>query len=131
MKNSLLTFIICFITSSFFAQNDLSLIQEQYLIPIANKNGITVYNAENNFMNNLPGIVFHEDGSLTKKQNMGWCGTPPINYEEIKGKWKYNDATNLIELTYNNFRGQVFEEWMIVNLKENQAQFKMINKKRI
>ena len=103
MKNLLFTFVLCLLTSSFIAQNDLSAFHEQYLIPIANKNGIIVYNTENNFINNLPGIVFHEDGSLTKRQNSGWCGTPPINYSEFKGNWKYNSATNLFELTYNHW----------------------------
>ena len=64
MKNLLFTFVLCLLTS--YHCKWLSAFLEQYLIPIANKNGIIVYNTENNFINNLPGIVFHEDGLLLK-----------------------------------------------------------------
>jgi len=47
------------------------------------------------------GLRFMEDGSFIERKNAGWCGTPPVSYDNYKGNWKaINDSTLAINVTY-------------------------------
>ena len=34
------------------------------------------------------GFTIHEDGTFTEHKNAGWCGTPPITYDNFGGTWE-------------------------------------------
>ncbi|MFC2109534.1 hypothetical protein ACFLRU_00665 [Bacteroidota bacterium] len=45
--------------------------------------------------------TFKKDGSIIEHKNAGWCGTPPITYDEFVGKWNYeNEETIHLETAY-------------------------------
>ncbi|UJR38667.1 hypothetical protein I4U23_031333 [Adineta vaga] len=47
------------------------------------------------FISNKPGYQFKPDGQFIQRQNVGWCGTPPITYGNYEGRWKVFDKTTL------------------------------------
>lgn len=66
--------------------------------------GIYTYQKFDAFADDRPGIEFRSDFTLIKRQNAGWCGTPPITYANFDGTWK-KIADQRIELIYNYWGG--------------------------
>jgi hypothetical protein len=47
------------------------------------------------------GYKFNGDGTLTERQNSGWCGTPPITYANYPGTWNLiNDTLISLDVGY-------------------------------
>ena len=61
------------------------------------QNGNLVYESKRKFKKDKSGIEFKENGTVIRKQNSGWCGTPPIDFEIVSGTWK-NISDSLIEV---------------------------------
>lgn len=77
---------------------------------------------------NESGFVFKKNGRLTKRQNSSWCGTPPIEYKNYKGTWKYtSDSTILINHKY--WGGQAESELLIIDLNQKSLRLKILSNK--
>lgn len=60
----------------------------------------TVYNRSSAFIDEY-GYEFKSGGTLTQRQNAGWCGTPPITYADYAGTWSaINDTLIQVEVGY-------------------------------
>ena len=46
------------------------------------------------------GIEFLKDGSLVERKNAGWCGTPPVVYNNFSGDWHIQDDNIIINVAY-------------------------------
>ena len=64
---------------------------------------ITIYKRSDEFTNNYC-YHFKSDGTLTERQNEGWCGTPPISYADYEGTWEIMNDT-LINITVGSWNG--------------------------
>jgi hypothetical protein len=50
---------------------------------------------------NCYGFTIGQDGKFTERKNAGWCGTPPIAYENYDGNWtKLGESTLLVSVGY-------------------------------
>ena len=78
-----------------------------------------IYKKLEDFEEDKPGIRFLKDGTLLKRQNVGWCGTPPISYGLYDGTWKVEDGTKL-KITYQYWGGMIEEEMSIIDLTSNK-----------
>ena len=77
-----------------------------------------------------PGIQFNKDGTLIKRQNAGWCGTPPITYSNNEGNWTVlNDST--IRISYSYWRGPVEEDLWIQSVNDTKLQYQIIASRTI
>lgn len=76
-----------------------------------------------------PGIVFKKNGKLIKRQNSGWCGTPPIAYANYDGTWELRKNTLSLKYSFNN--GEMEEEWEIIERKNSILIYKLKNTKTI
>jgi hypothetical protein len=77
-----------------------------------------------------PGIQFNKDGTLIKRQNAGWCGTPPITYSNQEGNWTVlNDST--IRISYSYWRGPVEEDLWIQSVNDTKLQYQIIASRNI
>ena len=74
---------------------------------------------------NSPGIEFRKNGTLIKRQNAGWCGTPPITYSNQEGSWKILSDTS-IQISYDYWRGQVEENLWIQASEEGILKYEII-----
>lgn len=66
-----------------------------------------------------PGYRLLADGSLVRRQNVGWCGTPPIQYGNSPGRWRAR-PNGTLELSYGNWQGVVRERWTLVRLADDR-----------
>lgn len=64
------------------------------------------------------GFQFNSNGTLTERQNSGWCGTPPITYADYSGSWKYINDT-LIEVEVG-FWGGISTYQLDIELLDSQ-----------
>jgi len=56
-----------------------------------------VYKAEKELDPDKPGMIFEPGGKFIIRSIYGWCGTPPVTYENYKGTWEtISDSTILI-----------------------------------
>lgn len=78
-----------------------------------------VYVLEEDFDKEASGVKLKKSGKLVKRQNAGWCGTPPIHYEEVDGSWTMPDE-NTIELTYPYWGGTATDTWQIVSSTDTE-----------
>jgi len=76
-----------------------------------------------------PGIQFRKNGKLIKRQNSGWCGTPPIAYANYDGTWELRNK--ILTLKYSYFNGSIEEEWEIIEIKNNILKYKLKNTRTI
>lgn len=72
-----------------------------------------------------PGIQFNKDGTLIKRQNAGWCGTPPITYSNQEGTWRILSDTS-VQISYAYWRGQVEEDLWIQSSKKGILKYEII-----
>ena len=81
--------------------------------------GTVTYSKTKAFSKDKPGISFKAHEKLTKRQNVHWCGTPPVSYDNFKGKWKQtSDST--ITIFYKYWNGEASQDWLIVHLDAQQ-----------
>ena len=59
------------------------------------ENEVIEYVKSKNFNKNESGIEFKKNGKLIKRQNIGWCGTPPITYDNYDGSWEFSSDSTL------------------------------------
>ena len=83
------------------------------------QNNLVIYDKENSFNAELPGIEFKADGTVVKRQVSGFCATPPVHYEEVSGTWSEGpDGT--VTITYDYWGGSAEEDWRIDSVDGNE-----------
>ncbi len=103
------------LSSNLFVEKDKGLLGH-WIYDSVSEEGIT-YSKKSDFVRSKPGIAFLANGKLIKRQNAGWCGTPPISYSNFDGTWKW-DNENTISLSYAFWGGTINEVWEIDFTKE-------------
>ena len=77
-------------------------------------NGVT-YVHKKSFDKNKDGIEFKANGVVRIKQNTSWCGTPPIDFETVRGQWRQmNDS--IIHLEHPYWGGSMSKDIQITKL---------------
>jgi hypothetical protein len=91
-------------------------------------NGTDIYVKVKDLPPDKGGYQFDKDGTLTVKQNSGWCGTPPVHYQTVTGIWKkVNDS--VIHIEHRNWRGSVSKDLQVISLSKTEMAFKNYTKK--
>ena len=67
------------------------------------------------------GFTINDDGTFIERKNAGWCGTPPIYYDNFDGTWEAV-SDSLLEITVGYWGGTMTYQIRIVSLdKDNLA----------
>ena len=61
------------------------------------------------------GFTINEDGTFIEHKNAGWCGTPPISYDNFDGTWEAV-SDSLLEITVGYWGGTMTYQIRIVSL---------------
>jgi hypothetical protein len=98
---SLLMFVVVFFSCS---RDDLKPLYDDPILGIWTysdyRENTAVFNRSESFSDNHC-YNFKPDGTLIERKNSGWCGTPPINYENYNGTWaSVNDTVILINVGF-------------------------------
>lgn len=71
------------------------------------------------------GFTISENGSFTERKNSGWCGTPPITYDNFEGSWVAL-SDSLIEITVAYWGGTMNYQMRIVSLGPKELQIRYL-----
>ncbi len=74
-------------------------------------------------------VVFLENGQLIERKNGGWCGTPPVVYEDFKGQWRQRGK--LIDLEVPYWGGVLKETWELMELDAASLKVKVIQQQSV
>jgi hypothetical protein len=85
-----------------------------------NNEEITMTHA-NHLRNAEYGFSFKEGGIFVERKNAGWCGTPPVTYEDFEGTWNQTDS--LIVITVGYWGGQMEYRWIIQSINRRSFTF--------
>ncbi|WP_445710696.1 hypothetical protein [Flavobacterium sp.] len=83
------------------------------------QNGDQSFISKDRFQKDKSGIAFKENGTIVKRQNSGWCGTPPIDYVNVNGTWK-EISESLLEIQYESWNGRNVDTIQIVEISKNK-----------
>ncbi|MCK5136318.1 MAG: hypothetical protein KAR19_11070 [Bacteroidales bacterium] len=64
------------------------------------------------------GFTINGDGTFVERKNIGWCGTPPITYDNFKGDWVAL-SDSLLEITVGYWGGTMTYQMRIVFLDQD------------
>lgn len=81
--------------------------------------GVTRLSRSEDLNPELYGFTFHKDGSFTERKNAGWCGTPPIAYDNFEGTWNPLNDT-LIDITVGYWGGTLTYQMWIVSFEGDE-----------
>ena len=96
------------IIGTWVEQNELS-------IPLV-EDGITLFSRSGELDQDRYGFIFQNNGSFTERKNSGWCGTPPIAYDNFEGTWEPLSDT-LLNITVAYWGGTLTYQMHIVSLE--------------
>ena len=65
------------------------------------------------------GFVIKADGTFIERKNAGWCGTPPISYDNFEGSWEPL-SDSLLDITVAYWGGILTYQMRIVSLQEDK-----------
>lgn len=84
-----------------------------------------VYTMEKSFIleNDNSGLVILNNGSLIERKSIGWCGTPPIVYDNYQGTWK-SAPDNKLEVNVEYWGGTEIYSMEIVSVTNSKLVFK-------
>ena len=71
------------------------------------------------FDNEKYGFTIHEDGTFTEHKNAGWCGTPPITYDNFDGTWEVV-SDSLLDITVAYWGGMMTYQIRIISLTADE-----------
>ena len=76
---------------------------------------LTLLNRANKLDPSKYGFTIEDNGSFIERKNAGWCGTPPITYDNFEGTWEAL-SDSLIEITVGYWGGTLTYQMRIVSL---------------
>jgi len=65
------------------------------------------------------GFTIKDDGVFIERKNAGWCGTPPISYDNYDGMWVAL-SDSLLEITVGYWGGTMTYQMRIVFLDQEK-----------
>ena len=71
------------------------------------------------------GFILSSDGSFVERKNAGWCGTPPITYDDYEGTWEAL-SDSLLEVTVGYWGGVMTYQMRIITLESDQLKIRYL-----
>jgi hypothetical protein len=87
------------------------------------ENDVTIMKKADGLDPNNYGFVLYAGGKFLERKNSGWCGTPPISYENYDGKWKA-ETENVLQIDVGYWRGKINYKMEIITLSSTELRFK-------
>jgi hypothetical protein len=63
------------------------------------------------------GFTISENGDFLERKNAGWCGTPPITYDNFEGSWEAL-SDSLLQITVGYWGGVINYQMRIMDLQD-------------
>ena len=88
---------------------------------------IVCYEKSNSLLADFAGIEFWKDGTLIERKNAGWCGTPPIAYNNYSGEWKMQN-NNEIKINVAYWGGMEHRTCKIINVTNSTLKIEIMSR---
>lgn len=85
----------------------------------------TVYKKADEFEEDNHGIEFKPEGIFVQRQINGWCGTPPVVYENYAGTWS-NSTDSILDIESEFWGGTHNYKLNIINVNSDNLRVKYI-----
>ena len=89
---------------------------------------LTLLNRANKLDPSKYGFTMEDNGSFIERKNAGWCGTPPITYDNFEGTWEAL-SDSLIEITVSYWGGTMTYQMRIVSLDAEDLRIRYLYSK--
>ncbi len=80
---------------------------------------LSIYYSASEFEEDKPGFAIKENNEFIERTS-GWCGTPPLSYYNIDGKWKFINQNTLKIKTSNWINEDYLRLMEIVSITNNE-----------
>jgi hypothetical protein len=87
--------------------------------------GSVFMNRQEELQDNSYGFVIRGDGTFLERKNAGWCGTPPITYDDFEGNWVAR-SDSLLDITVGYWGGVMNYQIRIVSLGEESLRIRFL-----
>ena len=71
------------------------------------------------------GFTINDDGSYIERKNSGWCGTPPIAYDNFEGNWEAV-SDSLLDITVAYWGGMITYQIRIIYLDAEELSIRYL-----
>jgi hypothetical protein len=71
------------------------------------------------------GFTINDDGSFIERKNSGWCGTPPIAYDNFEGNWEAV-SDSLLDITVAYWGGMMTYQIRIIYLDAEELSIRYL-----
>lgn len=71
------------------------------------------------------GFTIHEDGTFVERKNSGWCGTPPIAYDNFEGTWEVV-SDSLLDITVAYWGGMMTYQIRIISVDAQELSIRYL-----
>ena len=119
---SIILIVSCSICTEPKSASDIYSVWVDYKDDYANPRVLTL---SNKLDENKYGFIIESDGTFIERKNAGWCGTPPIYYENFDGSWKYI-SDDVLEITVDFLGGIDTFKIEIVSIDEYELKINYI-----
>lgn len=91
--------------------------------PEYSEDNITTFKRVNGIVSDKYTCTLKNNGSFIEHKNAGWCGTPPIAFDDFEGSWHQNNNTISVSSTY--WGGTQNYIWEIISLNDETLKVKI------
>jgi hypothetical protein len=77
------------------------------------------------FQQDKYGFMIFSSGKFIERKNSGWCGTPPIAYENFEGEWEFEED-DILKIEVGFWGGVAEFKFRIVSISFNELQIEYI-----
>lgn len=71
------------------------------------------------------GFIFSKSGRFTERKINGWCGTPPVVFEDYDGRWE-NVTDSQVHVVVGYWGGQTDYTMDVVSVTAHELRFRII-----
>lgn len=71
------------------------------------------------------GFTINDDGTFIERKNAGWCGTPPIAYDNFEGTWEVV-SDSLLDITVAYWGGMMTYQIRIVSVNNKELSIRYL-----
>ncbi|HDS08100.1 MAG TPA: hypothetical protein ENO05_10790 [Bacteroides sp.] len=86
---------------------------------------VTTMKRAENLAQDRYGFIIREDGTFVERKNAGWCGTPPISYDNFEGTWEAL-SDSLLDITVGYWGGTMTYQMRIVSLDKEYLRIRYL-----
>jgi hypothetical protein len=87
---------------------------------------IVCYRKSNALLTDSGGIEFLKNSTLIERKNAGWCGTPPVTYDNYSGKWQIQNNDE-IKINVAYWGGMEYRICKIINVTDSTLKIEIIS----